>query len=94
MKISQLERGGNGVRFRVVNQTFFLLDRLGSPFAAAITRPSPLAYSVLGRLSRFQTTCCNKSSLGLDIESGQLNLFDCASAQSFCARRACEGFLR
>jgi hypothetical protein len=76
VKISQPEHGGNGVSAVVVNQWL--------PFAAP---SSPLIYGPrLPALSRFQTTCCIKSSVGADLQFRQMNLFDCASLQSFCAR--------
>jgi hypothetical protein len=72
MKISQPEHGGNGVRAVMVNQSLPL---------------QPLIrWSKLPALSRFQTTCCIKSSVGADLRFRQMNLFDCASLQSFSPR--------
>ena len=63
MKISQPERGGNGVRTAVVNQTF--------PKAACLARRITGISARLGpALSRDQTTCCSETSLGADFRSG------------------------
>ena len=42
--------------------------------------------SKLPDLSRFHTNCCIKSSVGADLRFRQMNLFDCASLQSFSPR--------
>jgi hypothetical protein len=77
MKIPQLEHGGNGVRASVVNQTLPC-----TPVDLRALHPA---------LSRFQTTCCSKSSLGPDLRLHQLNLFDCATARSFCGWQGRKG---
>jgi len=43
--------------------------------------------SKLPDLSRFQTNCCIKSSVGADLQFRQMNLFDCASLRSFSPAR-------
>jgi hypothetical protein len=41
---------------------------------------------VVAFLCRFQTICCSKSSLTTDLRFQPVNLFDCATVESFCAR--------
>ena len=71
MKIAQPERGGNGVRAAVVNQTFpwafCPVRRITEP--VWVDRPQ-IAARFSRALSRYQTTCCCKSSLGADFHSG------------------------
>jgi hypothetical protein len=71
MKISQPERGGNGVRAVVVNQTF-PLGSLGCPsiYGRHRARSGANHAGFIHALSRFQTTCCSKSSLGADFRFG------------------------
>jgi hypothetical protein len=79
MKISQPEHGGNGVRPVMVNQSL--------PLQPLMALGTALIYgSKLPDLSRVQTNCCIKSSVGADLRFRQMNLFDCASLQSFSAR--------
>lgn len=79
MKISQPEHGGNGVRPVMVNQSL--------PLQPLMAPPTALIYRAkLPDLSRFQTNCCIKSSVGADLQFRQMNLFDCASLQSFSPR--------
>jgi hypothetical protein len=84
MKISQPEHGGNGVSARVVNQ-WLPLGGLGLPYMPVDLRACGGHFTPA--LCRFQTTCCSKSSLAADLLHPQMNLFDCATAQSFGACR-------
>jgi len=83
VKISQLEHGGNGVSASVVNQWLPQIS-LGPTGLRGVIAASPandVRFSP--RLSRFQTICCSKSSLGPDIRVRPLNLFDCAARWPF-----------
>src|SRR5437016_8110514 len=60
-------------------------------FAARHRRDRPRNGAFHPALSRFLTTCCNKSSLGPDLRRGPLNLFDCATPRSFCGLRGRKG---
>jgi hypothetical protein len=77
VKISQLEHGGNGVSASVVNQWLPQIS-LGPTGLRGVIAASPAK-----DLSRFQTLCCGKSSLGPDIRVRPLNLFDCAARWPF-----------
>jgi hypothetical protein len=70
MKISQPERGGNGVRTAVVNQRF-PLDFVEYPVnpRAFLREIAHKSGGFIPALSRFQTICCSKSSLGADFRS-------------------------
>jgi len=88
MKIPQPEHGGNGVRASVVNQS---LPR--EPVDLRVRSKGIAGHP--GRftpaLSRLLTTCCSKSSLGPDLRHRPLNLFDCATARSFCGLQGRKG---
>jgi hypothetical protein len=83
VKISQLEHGGNGVSVSVVNQWLpqISLGSTGLPGVIAASPAKDVRFSL--RLSRFQTICCSKSSLGPDIRVRPRNLFDCAARWPF-----------
>jgi hypothetical protein len=70
MKISQPERGGNGVRTAVVNQTFPLgfVEYPVNP-RAFLPEIAHKSGGFIPALSRFQTICCSKSSLSADFRS-------------------------
>ena len=94
MKIAQPERGGNGVRAAVVNQTFpwafCPVRRITEPVWA--DRPQIAA--------RFSRALSRSDNLLLQIITWRglsfrpLNLFDCATAQSFCGLQGRKGFVR
>ena len=52
-----------------------------APFVAAV-------------LYRIQTICCSKSSLTTDLRFRPVNLFDCATMESFCGLQGRKGFVR
>jgi hypothetical protein len=95
MKISQPERGGNGVRAAVVNQTF-LLGFLG----LSVDLRASLAS--IARKSRGLHPCPVPVSDNLlqqiitrrGLSFWPLNLFDCAPARSFCGWQGRKGFVR
>jgi hypothetical protein len=84
MKISQPDRGGNGVRAAVVNQTF----PVRYPSIYGKSRPDhpchvPLSDNLLQQII---------TRPGLSF--GALNLFDCATPRSFCGSQGRKGFVR
>ena len=91
VKISQPEHGGNGVRSRVVNEWLICISvdlraqRLDSLCMRPSSHPS---------LCRIQTICCTKSSLTTDLRFQPVNLFDCATVESFCGLQGRKGFVR
>ena len=91
VKISQPEHGGNGVCSRVVNEW---LPCVSVDLRGAAPRFTVYAPFVEAFLCRFQTICCSKSSLTTDLRFGPVNLFDCATMESFCGLRGRKGFVR
>ena len=91
VKISQPEHGGNGVRSRVVNEWLLCVpvDLRGA--APRFTVYAPFVAFVL---CRFQTICCTKSSPTTDLRFQPVNLFDCATVESFCGLQGRKGFVR
>ena len=98
MKISQPERGGNGVRAAVVNQTFpraFLGFRWVARRSTGLTGP-------IARKPRWLHPCPVPLSDNLlqqiitrrGLSFWPLNLFDCAPARSFCGWQGRKGFVR
>jgi hypothetical protein len=84
MKISQPERGGNGVRAAVVNQTFpFVYPSIYGKSCWFRPCPVPLSDNLLQQII---------TRRGLSPKP--LNLFDCATAQSFCGCQGRKGFVR
>src|SRR5438093_12481661 len=49
---------------------------------------------VIAFLCRFQTICCTKSPLTTDLRFQPVNLFDCATVESFCGLQGRKGFVR
>jgi hypothetical protein len=86
MKISQPEHGGNGESAAVVNQWLPFRPLAARRFYGSDGLAPPV-------LSRFQTTCCIKSSLASDLRFRQMNLFDCATLQSFSSSQGRKGRL-
>jgi len=79
MKISHLKRGGNGVRPRVVNEWLPLLSvepRMSTRERPCCAFAVPVSYNLLQQIITRRR-----------FELGLLNLFDCATAQSFGACR-------
>ena len=91
VKISQPEHGGNGVRSRVVNEWLLCASVDLRALRFEFTVYAPFVASVLCRL---QTICCTKSSLTTDLRFLPVNLFDCATVESFCGLQGRKGFVR
>jgi len=77
MKIPQPDRGGNGVRASVVNQTL-----PGTPVDLRGHSPCPVPLS-----SNLLQQIITRSGSSLQ----PLNLFDCATARSFCGLQGRKG---